>query len=43
MGYNTSFSENLVSYVNNINTIEGGTHVAGFPRALDPYSEELRR
>ena len=34
MGYNTSFSENLVSYVNNINTHEGGTHVAGFSRAL---------
>jgi DNA gyrase subunit B len=32
--YNTSFSENLVSYVNNINTHEGGTHVAGFRRAL---------
>ncbi|MEQ8714647.1 MAG: DNA topoisomerase (ATP-hydrolyzing) subunit B [Cyclobacteriaceae bacterium] len=32
--YNTSFSENVVSYVNNINTIEGGTHVAGFRRAL---------
>jgi DNA gyrase subunit B len=34
MSYNTSFSETLVSYVNNINTIEGGTHVAGFRRAL---------
>ena len=34
MSYNTSFSENLVSYVNNINTQEGGTHVAGFRRAL---------
>ncbi len=34
MGYNTSYSENLVSYVNNINTHEGGTHVAGFRRAL---------
>ena len=32
--YNTSFSENVHSYVNNINTIEGGTHVAGFRRAL---------
>ncbi|MDA0194806.1 MAG: DNA topoisomerase (ATP-hydrolyzing) subunit B [Bacteroidetes bacterium] len=32
--YNTSFSENVVSYVNNINTIEGGTHIAGFRRAL---------
>ncbi len=34
MSYNTSFSENLMSYVNNINTHEGGTHVAGFRRAL---------
>jgi DNA gyrase subunit B len=34
LSYNTSFSENLVSYVNNINTHEGGTHVAGFRRAL---------
>ncbi len=34
MGYNTSYTENLVSYVNNINTHEGGTHVAGFRRAL---------
>ena len=29
-----SYSENVVSYVNNINTIEGGTHVAGFRRGL---------
>ncbi|MCF8229477.1 MAG: DNA topoisomerase (ATP-hydrolyzing) subunit B [Bacteroidales bacterium] len=32
--YNTSFSENLHSYVNNINTIEGGTHLSGFRRGL---------
>lgn len=32
--YNTTYSENVHSYVNNINTIEGGTHVAGFRRAL---------
>ncbi|MDE5702652.1 MAG: DNA topoisomerase IV subunit B, partial [Bacteroides sp.] len=32
--YNTSYSENIHSYVNNINTIEGGTHLAGFRRAL---------
>ena len=32
--YNTGFSENVHSYVNNINTIEGGTHLAGFRRAL---------
>ena len=34
LSYNTSFTENLISYVNNINTHEGGTHVAGFRRAL---------
>ena len=34
MSYNLSFSENVVSYVNNINTIEGGTHISGFRRAL---------
>ncbi|MDR0938023.1 MAG: DNA topoisomerase (ATP-hydrolyzing) subunit B [Mediterranea sp.] len=32
--YNTGFSENVHSYVNNINTIEGGTHLSGFRRAL---------
>jgi len=32
--YNSGYSENLHSYVNNINTIEGGTHVAGFRRGL---------
>lgn len=34
MTYNTSYNENVYSYVNNINTIEGGTHLAGFRRAL---------
>jgi len=34
MQYNSSFSENLHSFVNNINTIEGGTHISGFRRAL---------
>ena len=34
MTYNTSFSENIFSYVNNINTIEGGTHLTGFRRGL---------
>ena len=42
--YNTSFSENIHSYVNNINTIEGGTHLAGFrrglTRTLKNYSEK---
>ena len=32
--YNTGYSENVHTYVNNINTIEGGTHLAGFRRAL---------
>ena len=32
--YNDSYSEHIFSYVNNINTIEGGTHVAGFRRAI---------
>ncbi|MDR9387617.1 MAG: DNA topoisomerase (ATP-hydrolyzing) subunit B [Balneolaceae bacterium] len=34
MAYNNSFSENVSSYVNNINTREGGTHISGFRRAL---------
>jgi DNA gyrase subunit B len=34
MTYNTSYSENLFSYVNNINTHEGGTHLSGFRRGL---------
>ena len=42
--YNTSFGENIHSYVNNINTIEGGTHLAGFrmalTRVLKKYAEE---
>ncbi len=42
--YNTSFAENIHSYVNNINTIEGGTHLAGFrrglTRTLKKYAEE---
>ena len=44
MIYNTSFTENLHSYVNNINTHEGGTHLAGFRRGLTgtlkKYAEE---
>ncbi len=43
MVYNTSFSENLHSYVNNINTHEGGTHLAGFraglTRTLKKYAD----
>ncbi|MBO5000420.1 MAG: DNA topoisomerase (ATP-hydrolyzing) subunit B [Bacteroidaceae bacterium] len=42
--YNTSYRESLYSYVNNINTIEGGTHVVGFrtalTRVLKKYAEE---
>ncbi len=34
MQYNDSYSENVHSYVNNINTVEGGTHLTGFRRAL---------
>jgi DNA gyrase subunit B len=34
LSYNNSYSEHIYSYVNNINTIEGGTHVSGFRRAL---------
>ncbi len=34
LSYNTGYSENIFSYVNNINTIEGGTHVAGFRSAI---------
>ncbi|HEX5668305.1 MAG TPA: ATP-binding protein, partial [Chitinophagaceae bacterium] len=34
INYNDSYSEHIFSYVNNINTIEGGTHVAGFRRAI---------
>ena len=34
MQYNTGFTENIHSYVNNINTVEGGTHLSGFRRGL---------
>jgi DNA gyrase subunit B len=34
LSYNTSYNEHIFSYVNNINTIEGGTHVAGFRRSI---------
>ena len=46
MIYNTDFNENIHSYVNNINTIEGGTHVAGFraalTRVMKKYAEESK-
>ena len=44
MTYNTSFNENVFSYVNNINTIEGGTHLTGFraglTRTLKKYADD---
>ena len=44
--YNTSYSENIHSYVNNINTIEGGTHLTGFraalTRVLKKYAEDTK-
>ena len=46
MTYNTSYNENVFSYVNDINTIEGGTHVAGFrrglTRTLKKYAEDSK-
>lgn len=46
MTYNTEFKENIHSYVNNINTIEGGTHVQGFrtalTRTLKKYADDLK-
>ncbi len=46
MVYNTDFNENVHSYVNNINTIEGGTHVAGFrsalTRVMKKYAEDSK-
>lgn len=50
--YNNGYTENIHSYVNNINTIEGGTHLAGFRTALtrtlkkyaeDEYAKELEK
>lgn len=46
MTYNTSYNENVFSYVNNINTIEGGTHLTGFRRGLSrtlkKYAEDSK-
>ncbi len=46
MTYNTSYNENVFSYVNDINTIEGGTHLAGFrrglTRTLKKYAEDSK-
>ena len=45
MRYNTGFSENIYSFVNNINTVEGGVHLSGFRRGLTntlrDYAEKL--
>ena len=41
--YNTGYRENLHSYVNNINTIEGGTHEAGFRMALTRVLKKICR
>lgn len=44
--YNTSYNESVFSYVNDINTIEGGTHLAGFrrglTRTLKKYAEDSK-
>lgn len=41
--YNTSYSENIHSYVNNINTIEGGTHLVGFRQAVTRVLKSMPR
>lgn len=43
MQYNTSYSENIYSFVNNINTEEGGTHLAGFKSALTRAANDFAR
>ncbi len=43
MQYTTSYSENTLSFVNNINTIEGGTHLEGFRRALTKVFNQYAR
>ena len=43
MIYNTSYSENIHSYVNNINTHEGGTHLTGFRRGLTNTLKNMQR
>lgn len=43
MQYNTSYSENIYSFVNNINTEEGGTHLAGFKIALTRAANDFSR
>ncbi len=41
--YTTEYTENVQSYVNNIHTIEGGTHVSGFRTRTDPDAQQLRK
>ena len=43
MQYTTSYNENILSFVNNINTIEGGTHLEGFKRGLTKVFNEYAR
>ena len=43
MQYTTSYSENIYTFVNNINTIEGGTHLEGFKRALTKVFNDYAR
>ena len=43
MQYTTSYSENIYTFVNNINTIEGGTHIEGFKRALTKVFNDYAR
>ena len=43
MMYNTGYQEHLFSYVNNINTIEGGTHVSGFRRSIPGFLKAMAK
>ena len=43
MQYNDGYNENVFSFVNNINTHEGGTHLTGFKSALTRVDQRLRR
>ena len=43
MQYNDGYNENVFSFVNNINTHEGGTHLTGFKSRADPRDQQPRR